>query len=276
MRAVLSIIIAAGLTAGSLAQNSAGGSAAAQPGTTAVQPPAPPPTPKGITVPEMPVIKTTELEGGLVIEDMKIGEGYEVQPGGAVVAHYHGTLKEGGKVFDSSFERGEPLVFPLNGVIQGWQKGVPGMKVGGIRRLTVPAAMGYGAAGAGEDIPPNSDLIFIIQLVDALQIEDLKEGTGEAATGQCVAVTTHTIKDKDGKEIEKVEAANPYIWFPGELEGIQFGIEGMKVGGKRRLSIPKEMNIANPQLQSARPSEVPMVIELDLIAMRNLPTQRRR
>lgn len=273
MRSLLALVIAAGLASGSLAQNSAGGNAGQPP---AGQPPAvQPEAPKGTPVPDMPVIKTSEIEG-LLIEDMKIGEGYEVKPGGAVVAHYHGTLKEGGKVFDSSFERGEPMAFPLNGVIQGWQKGVPGMKVGGIRRLTVPAAMGYGAAGAGEDIPPNTDLVFVIQLVDALQIEDLKEGTGEAATGQCVAVTTHTIKDPSGEMIEKIEAANPYIWFPGELEGMQFGIEGMKVGGKRRLVIPKEMNIANPQLGSARPSGVPMIVELDLVAMRNLPSQRRR
>lgn len=272
MRSLFALVIAAGIASGALAQNSAGGNAAAQPPAPVIQPEAP----KGITVPDMPVVKTTELEGGIIAEDLKIGDGYEVKPGGAVVAHYHGTLKEGGKVFDSSFERGEPMAFPLNGVIQGWQKGVPGMKIGGIRRLTIPAALAYGASGAGEDIPPNADLIFVIQLVDALQIEDLKEGTGEAATGQCVAVTTHTIKDGDGKEIEKIDAANPYVWFPGELEGIQFGVEGMKVGGKRRISIPKEMNMANPQLQAGRPSGVPMVIELDLVAMRNLPQQRRR
>lgn len=269
MRAVLSLILAAGLAPFATAQNSGPGDAG-QPTAPAVEPL------KGTPVPDMPVIQTNELEGGLLVEDMKIGEGYEVKPGGAVVAYYHGTLKNGGKVFDSSFERGEPIAFPLNGVIQGWQKGVPGMKVGGVRRLTIPAALGYGANGEGEDIPPNADLVFIIQLVDALQVEDLKEGTGEPAGPQCVAVTTHTITDKDGKPIEKVEAANPYIWFPGELEGIQYGLEGMKVGGKRRLTIPKEMNMANPQLESTRPSDVPMVIELDLIALRNLPTQRRR
>lgn len=268
MRVVAALLLAVGLSNAAPAQNSP--TSAAQPGSPAEA------TPGAIPVPDLPVIKRTELEGGLIAEDMKIGEGYEVKPGGAVVAHYHGTLLEGGREFDSSFKRGEPMAFPLNGVIQGWQKGVPGMKVGGIRRLTVPAALAYGVDGAGEDIPPNSDLIFVIQLVDALQIEDLKEGTGEAATGQCVAVTTHTIKDKDGKEVEKVDASHPYVWFPGELEGMQYGLEGMKVGGKRRITIPKEMNLANPQLPSARPTGVPIVVEMDLVAMRNLPTQRRR
>lgn len=274
MRSLLALVIAAGIVPVALAQNTP--TTPSTPGNGAQPTPPAEATPGAIPVPDLPIVNKTELEGGLLIEDMKIGDGYEVKPGGAVVAHYHGTLKEGGKEFDSSFKRGEPIAFPLNGVIQGWQKGVPGMKIGGIRRLTIPAAMGYGAAGAGEDIPPNADLVFVIQLVDALQVEDLKEGTGEPAGPQCVAVTTHTITDKDGKQVEKAEAANPYVWFPGELEGIQYGLEGMKVGGKRRISIPKEMNQANPQLGSTRPSDVPMVIELDLIAMRNLPTQRRR
>ena len=83
--------------------------AAAQKQAAAAQPAAP----KGLEVPSLPIVKKTELEGGLIIEDMKIGEGYEVKEGGAVVAHYHGTLKDGGKTFDSSFERGEPIAFPL-------------------------------------------------------------------------------------------------------------------------------------------------------------------
>lgn len=229
----------------------------------------PPPAPK-IAVPDGPVVNRQELEGGLIIEDLKIGDGYEVKPGGAVVALYHGTLKDGGKEFDSAFRRGEPIAFPLNGVIEGWQKGVPGMKIGGIRRLTVPAKMGYGERGAGASIPPNSDLVFVIQLVDALQIIDEKEGTGEAAEGQCVAVTTHTITNADGTVAEKVDAAAPYVWIPGELQAIQFGLEGMKVGGKRKLVVPAQMNKVNPQSGSTRHGDVPCTIELDLVALRNL------
>lgn len=229
----------------------------------------PPPPPK-IAIPDGPVVNRQELEGGLIIEDIKIGDGYEVKPGGAVVALYHGTLKDGGKEFDSAFRRGEPVAFPLNGVIEGWQKGVPGMKIGGIRRLTVPAKMGYGERGAGASIPPNSDLVFVIQLTDALQIIDEKEGTGEEAAGQCVAVTTHTITGADGKVIETVTAENPYIWIPGELQAMQFGIEGMKVGGKRKLIVPAQMNKVNPQANSTRVGDVPCTIEFELEALRNL------
>jgi len=255
---------------------------ALQPGGTPANPaaniaaqPEMPPMPAAIPVPDGPVVKRTELEGGLIAEDIKIGEGYEVKPGGAVVVHYHGTLKDGGKVFDSSFQRGEPIAFPLGGVIQGWQKGVPGMKIGGIRRLTIPSALGYGERGAGGDIPPNADLVFVIQLVDAVQIEELKAGEGEAVDGACVAVTTHIMKDAAGKEIDKVTADKPYIWIPGEFDGFLFGLDGMKCGGKRKIYVPKEMNSSPPQLQSKRPQNVPLTIEVELVAVRNLQPKNR-
>lgn len=268
MRRAFAWILTAGLAASAFAQNGGGQPGADQPAAANELA-----APKGMPVPDMPVIKKTELEGGLIVEDMKIGEGYEVKPGDTVVAHYHGTLKESGKEFDSSFGRGEPIAFPLDGVIQGWGKGVPGMKVGGVRRLTIPAAMGYGAGGTPDGaIPPNSDLVFVIQLVDALQVEDLKEGTGEPATAMCVAATAFSIKDASGKEIEKVESSNPYIWFPREMEGVQFGLVGMKVGGKRRLVIPKELNVTPPQMPSTRAQNVPITVELELLALRNLPT----
>ncbi len=287
--AIISILALAGLAFAGLAltqPDAAKPTGAAQPATTSqpdqVDGAAPPvaaadamkletqpPAPAAIPVPDLPVVATSEVEG-IKIEEMKIGEGYEVKPAGAVVVHYHGTLKEGGKKFDSSFERGEPISFPLVGVIEGWQKGVPGMKVGGIRRLTIPAKMGYGERGAGGDIPPNADLVFIIQLVDAVQITDETVGTGEAAQGQCVAVSAGTVKDATGTVIEKSDAASPYIWIPGELQGVTFGLEGMKVGGKRTIRIPKEMNPAVPGLETKRPNGVPLVVELELIAVRNL------
>lgn len=235
---------------------------------------APAAAPKGIPVPNLPIVNKQELEGGLIIEDMKIGEGYEVKPSGTVVALYHGTVKDSGVVFDSAFERSEPISFPLDGVITGWKKGVPGMKVGGIRKLTIPAAMAYGdnpPPGAG--IPPKADLVFVIQLVDALQINDSKEGTGEAAGLNCLPVTTYTIKDAEGKVLESRDAANPYIWLPGEFAAMQYGVVGMKVGGKRTLTVPKELNMTNPGLPTTRPSNVPVTIEIELIGLRNLPTR---
>lgn len=103
----------------------------------------------------------------LKIEDLKVGDGKEAVAGKTVSVHYTGTLVDG-KKFDSSVDRGQPFLFPLGQgrVIQGWDKGVQGMKVGGKRKLTIPPAMGYGAQGAGGVIPPNATLLFDVELLE--------------------------------------------------------------------------------------------------------------
>lgn len=99
----------------------------------------------------------------LRFDDIVVGEGEEVQPSDTVTINYTGALASDGTIFDSSVG-GEPATFPLDNLIVGWQEGIPGMKVGGVRRLYIPAAKGYGEAGSGSSIPPNSDLIFDIEL----------------------------------------------------------------------------------------------------------------
>ena len=79
---------------------------------------------------------------------------------------YTGWLTDGTK-FDSSLDRGQPIEFPLTGVIRGWQDGIPGMKPGGVRRLLIPPALGYGMRGAPGAIPPNATLVFEVELLDA-------------------------------------------------------------------------------------------------------------
>lgn len=101
----------------------------------------------------------------LTIIDTVEGTGEEVQPGATVTAHYTGALCADGTIFQSSHDMGRPATFPLGHVIDGWQKGVPGMKVGGTRRLVIPAAQAYGAGSPSPSIPPNSDLVFDIELV---------------------------------------------------------------------------------------------------------------
>lgn len=97
--------------------------------------------------------------------DVKVGDGEEVQAGDCVTALYYGTLASSGTKFDGNYESGQPIEFSLSGVITGWSDGIPGMKVGGVRRLEIPAALGYGAQGSGEVIPPNADLIFEVEIV---------------------------------------------------------------------------------------------------------------
>jgi FKBP-type peptidyl-prolyl cis-trans isomerase len=100
----------------------------------------------------------------LQIIDVAIGTGDTVPEGATITAHYTGALCKDGTIFQSSHDFGEPITFPLSGVIAGWTKGVPGMKVGGTRRLIIPAAMAYGAQSPSPNIPSNSDLVFDIEL----------------------------------------------------------------------------------------------------------------
>jgi FKBP-type peptidyl-prolyl cis-trans isomerase len=103
---------------------------------------------------------------GLRYTDLGTGQGDEARPGKTVEVHYTGWLENGTK-FDSSLDRGRPFSFRLGAgqVIRGWDEGVAGMKVGGRRRLTIPADLGYGARGAGGVIPPNATLIFEVELL---------------------------------------------------------------------------------------------------------------
>ena len=104
----------------------------------------------------------------LVIEDLVVGTGDEAVKGKNVDVHYVGVAWSNGKQFDASWDRRETFEFRLGAgqVIQGWDEGVAGMKVGGRRRLTIPPDMGYGARGAGGVIPPNATLVFEVELLE--------------------------------------------------------------------------------------------------------------
>ena len=110
---------------------------------------------------ELRTEQVTELEI-IVIE---VGTGDEVQPGATITAHYTGALVKNGIIFQSSHDFGQAISFGLDQVIKGWTVGVPGMRIGGTRRLIIPAEMAYGASSPAKDIPANSDLVFDIDLV---------------------------------------------------------------------------------------------------------------
>lgn len=109
---------------------------------------------------------TPTIAENVKIEDIEVGEGPEVKKGDTVVMHYTGTLADG-KKFDSSVDRNEPFETKIGvgEVIQGWDLGIVGMKVGGKRKLTIPPSLGYGETGSGS-IPPNSILIFDLELLE--------------------------------------------------------------------------------------------------------------
>ena len=101
---------------------------------------------------------------GLVIRMIKAGTGSQPTPSSTVKVHYKGTFPDG-REFDSSYKRGEPIEFPLNGVIKCWTEGVALMKVGGTAKLTCPSSIAYGSRGAGGVIPPNATLVFEVVLL---------------------------------------------------------------------------------------------------------------
>ena len=131
-----------------------------------------PPAPPEILIeasgsaPSLDVAAMTETPTGLRYQDLVVGEGSEAIRGQTVVVHYVGWLLDGEK-FDASLDRGETFSFPLGGgrVIPGWDEGVAGMKVGGARRLVIPPRLGYGEGGFPPVIPPNSTLVFDVQLM---------------------------------------------------------------------------------------------------------------
>ncbi|MBJ7331482.1 MAG: FKBP-type peptidyl-prolyl cis-trans isomerase [Solirubrobacteraceae bacterium] len=113
-----------------------------------------------------------EVPGGeppteLQIEDLVVGDGEQASSGHEVEVHYVGVAWSNGQEFDASWNRGSTFNFPLGGrrVIQGWDLGVEGMKIGGRRKLTIPPELGYGERGAGGAIGPNETLIFVVDLV---------------------------------------------------------------------------------------------------------------
>ena len=126
---------------------------------------------------------TVAAEPAVLVNDLVPGVGEEALPGKTVIVHYTGWLydpaakDQRGRKFDSSQDRGQPLSFPLGAgrVIRGWEQGLPGMKVGGTRRLVIPPSLAYGARGAGNGvIPPNATLLFEVELL-AVETVTLKE-----------------------------------------------------------------------------------------------------
>ena len=114
-----------------------------------------------------PELSATEPATELLVTDEVVGTGDEVTAGATVTAHYVGVSASTGAQFDASWDRGAPISFPLDGVIQGWSEGLLGMKVGGRRNLVIPGRMAYGSnppPGAG--IAPDETLVFTVDLVD--------------------------------------------------------------------------------------------------------------
>lgn len=194
-------------------------------------------------------------DGTLRIGDREVRftrEPLVAEKGDLVLVTYRGTLTDG-KLFDSNDDpEGTPFAFRLGdgGVIQGWEQGIPGMKVGGKRRLEIPSELAYGAQGSPPDIPPNADLVFEVTLLDVVKKGeegvfdrvDIRPGTGrEVRNGDRVRV--HYVgRFMNGRQFDSSrERRQPFEFTVGEgmvIPGWDAGILGMRKGGVRLLRLP--------------------------------------
>jgi len=223
-----------------------------------------------------------------IITDIRPGTGTEAQAGHTVIVHYTGWLYDvaaadnKGEKFGSSHDHSAPFDFPLGAgrVIQGWDQGVQGMKVGGKRALVVPSQMGYGERGAGGVIPPNATLVFEVELLNVIKTEviDTKVGEGEEAqAGQNVSVHyTGWLYDEDaadhkGTKFDSSHDRNEPLDFPlgkGQvIPGWDIGLQGMKVGGQRTLIIPPQMAYGERGAANVIPPNATLIFDVELVAI---------
>jgi peptidylprolyl isomerase len=259
------------------------------PGTTE----APAPT---TTLEKPDVSLPAELPTELVITDIEEGTGTPAASGDRVVVRYVGVRSEDGTEFDNNFEGGDPFSVTLGagGVIEGWDQGLVGIKQGGRRQLDIPGDLAYGEAGAGEIIQPGDALSFVIDAVavipagdpaDApeltippaenvaeLEIEDQVVGEGEElGAGQTAVVQLIAARADTGETLLSTWESGapesiPYVeeqMLPGLFEGLS----GMRVGGRRIVTIPYESSFGREgNQQLGLPPEVDLVVIIDLVA----------
>jgi peptidylprolyl isomerase len=220
----------------------------------------------------------TTTPSGLRYVDLVAGAGASPQTGDLVTVHYAGTL-ENGTQFDSSRDRGEPFTFQIGvgDVIAGWDEGVATMKVGGKRKLTIPPDLAYGSRGAGDVIPPNATLIFEVELLEVkeaptVNIEDIVVGSGpEVKEGDTITVHyTGTLADgaKFDSSLDRNQPFSVQIGVGSVIKGWDQGLIGMKVGGKRRLTIPPELGYGSRGAGGVIPPNATLIFEVELLEIK--------
>lgn len=239
-----------------------------------------------------PEDKMTTTKSGLQYLVEKEGQGQLPKAGNVVQVHYKGMLADG-TVFDNSYERKEPIVFPLGkgAVIPGWEEGVELLPVGSKAKLVIPSELGYGEMGAGTVIPPNAKLYFEVEVVDilpgspetpekvadadyhvtksGLKYYDLAEGKGATPKkGQMVKVN-YTGWLKDGTKLDStLDWGKPQVFPISEglvIPGWDEGISTMKVGGKRQLVIPAELAFGKTGAGGVIPPNATLIFEVELV-----------
>jgi len=222
----------------------------------------------------------TEIMPGLSYVDSVVGQGALVQADDFVVVHYAGYVYENGvkgDKFDASYDREEPIAFPLGRgfVITGWEKGVPGMHVGGKRSLIIAADHAYGEQGRPPVIPPSATLFFDIEVMELpiVTTEIQSEGTGPvAAIGDQISVHYTGWVWENNERGEEFDSSHnrgvPYKFTLGAgmvIPGWDFGLEGLKVGTKARLIIPPVMAYGKRGSPPKIPADATLCFDVELV-----------
>lgn len=222
----------------------------------------------------------------LVKEDVKVGTGAVAAAGDLALVSYRGTFKDG-KVFDTNIKAdGAPFTFVIGAgnVIKGWDLGVEGMKVGGVRKLSIPYSLAYGEGGQGETIPPKSDLFFEITLHDLVKKgeenvfdkEDVKVGTGPEAQEDDIVSVQYDGKLVNGKKFDSSrDRKEPFEFQVGGgtvIPGWDSGVRGMKKGGIRKLRIPPAIAYGAQSPPGIGPNQV-LLFEIEVLEIRKKGSQ---
>ncbi|MCW5938844.1 MAG: FKBP-type peptidyl-prolyl cis-trans isomerase [Fimbriimonadaceae bacterium] len=220
-------------------------------------------------------------------KDVKEGDGATVEQGDLVLVEYTGKLESTGVEFDSNVndpKKNKPLAFVAggSGVIEGFGKGVIGMKVGGERDIEIPYSMGYGAAGNPPDIPGYADLVFRVKILwvvkpkdkDSVEFEDLTVGSGAEAKPGTVVELHYSGRYVNGAEFDSSRKRGQTVSFKvgsGEaISGVDKGIVGMRAGGKRKLWLAP--NTAWGEYgNDVVPGNQVLIYEVDLLSVKPAP-----
>lgn len=229
---------------------------------------------------------------GLQYAIVEEGSGESPEPGDVVAVHYTGTLTDG-TTFDSSYQRGEPIKFPvgIGQVIPGWDEGISLLSEGAQARFVIPPELAYGEQGAGGVIPPNATLIFDVELVSVepgppeaptevseadytttdsgLKYYDLEEGSGESPEeGQQVSVH-YTGWLEDGTLFDSsLLRGEPFTFTLGAgqvIPGWDEGVASMNVGGRRQLVIPPDLAYGEQGAGGVIPPDATLIFEVELL-----------
>jgi len=207
------------------------------------------------------------------IGDVVVGTGTAAAPNMVIKVSYTGTLTDGTVIDSAPGITPTELTLSSGQMMPGWLQGLPGMKVGGTRIITIPAELAYGSQGYGQ-IPPNATLIYQFELLDVqpapqVKIEDIQVGTGaEAVTGKTITVN-YTGTLENGTVFDSSYQRNqPFTLQLGSgqvIPGWEQGLQGMKVGGKRRLTIPPSLGYGAQGAGSTIPPNATLIFDVELL-----------